>query len=346
MPHAHCPIPKSMVKILTWHIHGSYLYYLTQAPHEFYLPVKPDKPEGYGGRLPNFPWGDNVHDVPSEAVKTLQFDCILFQSRRNYHQDQYEILNESQRQLPRIYLEHDPPQEHPTNTKHPVDDPNILLVHVTHFNNLMWDSSQTPTRVIEHGVIVPEVSYTGELDKGIVVINGLPSRDRRLGKDVFERVRGAVPLDLVGMEARSLGGLGEIPHQQLPAFESRYRFFFHPVRYTSLGLAVCEAMAIGMPIVGLATTELVTVVENEVSGYISTDVDQLIERMQTLIDNPKLALHLSAGAKRQGQTRFGIKRFIDNWNRAIETVVGRRSLSNTVASFVPKTFIPTQTAED
>jgi len=41
--------------ILTWHIHGSYLYYLTQAGHEFYLPVKPGRPEGYGGRLGGFP---------------------------------------------------------------------------------------------------------------------------------------------------------------------------------------------------------------------------------------------------------------------------------------------------
>lgn len=27
----------SRLRILTWHVHGNYLYYLTQAPHEFYL---------------------------------------------------------------------------------------------------------------------------------------------------------------------------------------------------------------------------------------------------------------------------------------------------------------------
>ena len=329
------------LRILTWHIHGSYLYYLTQAPHEFYLPVKPGKPEGYGGRLPNFPWGDNVHDVPVEEVCHLEIDCILFQSRRNYLQDQYEILSESQRQLPRIYLEHDPPQEHPTNTKHIVDDPNMLLVHVSHFNNLMWDSHRTPTRVIEHGVIVPKtVSYTGELERGIVVINGLQTRGRRLGADLFERVRSRVPLDLVGMDAHSAGGLGEVPHHQLPAFESRYRFFFHPVRYTSLGLAVCEAMEVGMPIVGLATTELVTVVGNGVSGYVSTDINWLIERMQALIDDPELARRLSAGAKKQAQARFGIDRFVRDWNEAWETVVSSQSAFGAIASFVPKTFIP------
>ena len=50
------------------------------------------------------------------------------QSRRNYLEDQYDILSEQQRSLPRIYLEHDPPRENPTDTKHIVDDPEMLLV--------------------------------------------------------------------------------------------------------------------------------------------------------------------------------------------------------------------------
>lgn len=307
------------LRILTWHIHGSYLYYLTQTPHEFYLPVKPDKPEGYGGRLGGFTWGNNVHDIPAEEVRHQEFDCILFQSRRNYLQDQYEILSESQRQLPRLYLEHDPPREHPTDTKHIVDDPNLLLVHVTDFNNLMWDSNRTPTRVVEHGVMVPaEVQYTGEIAKGIVVTNGLRTRGRRLGSDVFQTVRKTIPLDLVGMDAESLGGLGEISHDRLPAFQARYRFFFHPVRYTSLGLAVCEAMMLGLPIVGLATTELVTVVENGISGYIDTNINHLVERMQELIDNPQLAKQLSDGAREQARSRFNIQRFAQDWHDAFE----------------------------
>ena len=307
------------LKILTWHVHGSYLHYLTQAPHEFYLPVKAGRPEGYGGRLGGFPWGDNVHDIPAEEVRHQQFDCILFQSRRNYVQDQSEILSEAQRQLPRLYLEHDPPREHPTDTHHVVNDPHLLLVHVTHFNRLMWDSNQTPTCVVEHGVIVPEdVQYTGEIPRGLVVANGLRSRGRRLGADVFQQVRQTVPIDLVGMDAESLGGLGEVPHANLSAFEARYRFFFHPVRYTSLGLAVCEAMMLGLPIVGLATTELATVIENGVSGYVNTDIHDLIHQMQQLIDNPDQARRLGKAAQEQARSRFNIHRFVQDWNHAFE----------------------------
>jgi glycosyltransferase involved in cell wall biosynthesis len=310
------------LRILTWHIHGSYLYYLTQAPHEFYLPVKPGKPEGYGGRLEGFAWGENVHDISVEKIQQQEFDCILFQSQRNYLHDQYEILSESQRQLPRIYLEHDPPREHPTDTRHVVNDPNVLLVHVTHFNNLMWDSGCTPTCVVEHGVMVPEtVQYVGDIPRGLVVANGLEKRGRRLGADIFTQVRQTIPLDLVGMGAESLGGLGEVHHSLLPSFESHYRFFFHPVRYTSLGLAVCEAMMVGLPIIGLATTELATVIENSVSGYIDTDINHLIKRMQELIDNPEKARYLGENARQQARSRFGIERFVRDWNAVFERVV-------------------------
>jgi glycosyltransferase involved in cell wall biosynthesis len=308
-------------RVLTWHVHGSYLYYLSQAHHDFFVPVRPGWPEGYAGRRGNFPFPENVREVPAEDVRSLHLDCILFQSRKNYLEDQYDILSAEQRRLPKIYLEHDPPREHPTDTRHVVDDPNTLLVHVTPFNQLMWDSGRTPTRVIEHGVIEPDgVRYTGELDRGLVVVNNLSRRGRRLGADIFERVRREVPLDLIGIHSEEMGGLGDVPHYRLPAFAARYRFFFNPIRYTSLGLAVCEAMMIGLPVVGLATTELATVVENGVSGYVDTNLDRLVERMRELLADPQEARRLGDGARRRARERFTIARFAREWDDAIACV--------------------------
>ncbi len=311
------------LKIFTWHVHGNYLYYLSQAPHDFYLPYKPDRAGDYIGRLPGFPWLDNVKEVPAEEVRNLDLDCILFQRRSQYFVDQYEILTESQRKLPAIYLEHNPPDEHPTNTRHCVDDPNILLVHVTPYNNVMWDSGCTPTKIVEHGVLIPEDSiYRGDRERGIVVINNLKKRGRRLGADIFQQVREKVPLDLVGMAAEEMNGIGEIDHDVLPNFQSYYRFFFSPIRYCSLGLALCEAMMIGMPIIGLATTEMVTVVENGVSGYIDTRVDILIDRMRELLKDPHHARYLGESARHYAMERFHIQRFIRDWNDAFSLVTG------------------------
>jgi hypothetical protein len=313
------------LRVFTWHIHGNYLLSLSQARIDLFLPVG-SRGEGYGGRGRTFPFKNNVHDVPVEAVRDLSFDCILFQTRRNYEIDQYEILSEQQRRLPRIYLEHDPPQQHPTDTRHWFDEPDGLLVHVTAFNALMWDSGRTPTRVIDHGVLVPpNACYTGEIARGLVVVNHLRQRGRRLGADVFEQVRQHVPLTLVGMDAESLGGVGEVFPPDLPAFAARYRFFFNPIRYTSLGLAILEAMTVGLPIVGLATTELVTVIENGVSGYLDTDVRRLIEPMQNLLADAELPRRLGENARRRALERFGIERFARDWERAFSEVRSQRS---------------------
>ncbi len=317
------PTNNRRLRVLTWHIHGSYLYYLSQTPVEFYLPVKQPTEGGYGGRAGSFPWPDNVHDVPVEQVRDLELDCILFQSRKAFLEDQYEILSEKQRSLPRIYLEHDPPRENPTDTHHLVNDPNVLLVHVTHFNELMWDSGQTPTRVIEHGVLIPEqVHYRGELNCGIVVINGLQDRGRRLGVDIFNEARKEIPLDLVGMKSEVLGGLGEVQPPEIPAFEAHYRFFFNPIRYTSLGLAVCEAMMVGMPIIGLATTEMVTAVENGVTGYVSTDMCKLMAFMKELLKDPLLAQYLGENSRQKAMESFNIQRFALDWLKTFHDVTG------------------------
>lgn len=318
------------MKIFTWHIHGSYLYYLSQGDYQIYIPTREDKTEGYYGRGETFPFGDNVIEVPADEVSLHEFDCILFQTNQNFLTDQYEVLSETQRALPKIYLEHDPPRQHPTDTRHIISDPEITVVHVTHFNKLMWDNGDAAAHVIMHGVTDPGNIYNGELDKGIVVINNLPSRGRLLGADVFKQVKDQVNLDLVGMGTGDWG-LGEVLHPQLPQFQSRYRFFFNPIRYTSLGLAVCEAMMMGMPVIALATTEIVSVIDNGYSGFIDTNVDELISRMKLLLDEPQLAYEIGQNARTVALNRFSIVRFTKEWKQLFtEVTTNKLTTANSI----------------
>jgi glycosyltransferase involved in cell wall biosynthesis len=312
------------LKILTWHTHGTYLHYLTQAPHDFYVLSKPDRPPGYGGRCGHMPWGDNVHDLAVAEAKRQPLDLIVFQDDHQYLEGQHRFLSAAQRRLPKIYIEHDPPREHPVEARHVVAEDDVLVVHVTAFNRLMWDNGRTPTRVIEHGVIAPPVGYTGELERGLVVINNVARRGRRLGYDVLQKAKDGIPLDLVGVGAEQAGGLGEILHAELPGFAARYRFFFNPIRYTSMGLAVIEAMMVGLPVVALATTEMVTVIKDGLNGFIDTNVDTLVSRMQALLKDPEEARRLGEEARRTAHARFNIGRFVADWNDAFREVMESR----------------------
>ena len=320
------------LNILTWHTHGSYLYYLSHVPHEFHVLAKPGRPPGYGGRCGPFPFGPNVHDLPVEQARGRDFDCILFQEDHHWEKEQYEFLGPEQRALPRIYLEHDPPgisvthgatprQAWPTDTRHLIDDPDVLLVHVTPFNALMWDSGRTPTRVIEHGVTIPErVRYQGGLARGLVITNHLARRGRRMGADLYAALHSELPLDLLGMGSEALGGLGEVDHPHVAALAARYRFLFSPVRYSSLSLSTLEAMMAGVPVVGLATTEMATVIEHGVSGFAVTDARQLAPCMRALLDDAALGRRLGEGARRAVLDRFSIDRFSADWDAALRYV--------------------------
>ena len=310
--------PRRRLRILTWHVHGNYLYYLTQVPHEFFLVTDRERSTHRSGRSGTLPWGNNVHEAPVEALRDMAFDVVLFQSRDAWERDRHELLSEAQRRLPCVYLEHDPPQQHPTNTVHWATGDNLLLVHVTPFNALMWDSGTTPTRVIEHGVVpLREARYRGGLACGLVVVNNLDRRGRRLGLDVYERVAHAVPLALVGMGSERCGGQGEVANDQLPERMAEHRFFFNPIRYTSLGLAIIEAMMVGMPVVGLATTELVTVIRDGENGLIDTRVERLIDGMRRLLDDPAEARRLGEAGRETALERFHIDRFVKDWLAAL-----------------------------
>lgn len=305
------------LKILIWHIHGSYLNTLARIEADWYLPVKAGRPEGYGGRGPTFDLPAYVREVPAEQVRNLELDLIIYQTPKNYFEDQFEILSAAQRQLPKIYLEHNTPKPDAVGTRHPIDDPDVLLVHVTHYNRLMWDNGRTPTIVIEHSVAIdPSIRYSGHIERGITVINGMQKRPRIAGYDIFLQARQVVPLDVVGMETEAIGGLGDVPYRELHRRVAEYRFLFSPIRYTSLPLAVIEAMTVGMPVVVLATTELPAVIENGVTGYVSCDLDRLTDAMQFLLANPREASQLGVRARTVAIERFGLGRFIDDWSKA------------------------------
>ncbi|WP_245957748.1 glycosyltransferase family 4 protein [Niabella yanshanensis] len=313
-------LPQNKIRIFTWHVHGSYLYYLSQGPFEIFIPVNAARSEGYYGRGNTFPFGTNVHEVPVDELKDLCFDVLLFQSFKNYQKDQFEVLTVKQRNAPKIYLEHNTPHGTAVTTRHYVNDADILLVHVTHFNRLMWDNGQTPTTVIPHGVTDGKVPYSGNYEKGFVAINHLPHRGRVLGWDIFRKVNRTIPLDLAGMGNEG-HGIGEVLHPRLPEVRAQYRFFFHPVRHTSLALAVCEAMMAGVPVVGLATTELVTAINNGVNGWMHTNIDVLIDNMKGLLKDRIKAKKMGRAGQETAMELWNIQQFSKRWQHAFEQVL-------------------------
>ena len=309
------------MRILLWHVHGSWTTAFVQGRHTYLIPVDAERsPDGLG-RARTYDWPRSAVEVTEEEAADEDVDLVVLQRPHELEGLAERWLGGRRpgRDLPAVYLEHNAPQARIAEMRHPAADrDDLTVVHVTHFNDLFWDCGGTPTRVIEHGVPDPGERYTGELPRCAVVINEAPRRGRVTGTDLLPRLSEAAPIDLFGMGSEPLGG-DDLPQDRLHDEMARRRAYLHPIRWTSLGLSLIEAMYLGMPVVALATTEVAEAVP-EAAGVVSNRMERLQQGLRDLVGDPDRAREAGRAARRAAQTRFGIDRFLGDWDALLEEV--------------------------
>jgi hypothetical protein len=312
------------VNILLWHVHGSWTTAFVHGEHTYLLPVVPDRGPDGRGRAETWDWPPNAVDVTREEAADADVDVVLLQRPHELDALAEEWLGGRRpgRDLPAVYVEHNAPQGPINEMRHPAADRDGFTVcHVTHFNALFWDCGTTPTRVIEHGIVDPGYRYTGEEARAAVVINEARRRARVTGTDLLERFAAAgVPVDLFGMDAGAIGGIEDVPQHRLHDEMARRRVYLHPIRWTSLGLSLIEAMHLGMPVVALATTEAPEAVPAG-AGVVSTRVDTLAGAAREFIAEPERAREAGRAARAAALERYGLERFLTDWDDLLTEVV-------------------------
>ena len=311
------------MNVFLWHVHGSWTTALVQGDHRYLVPVLPDRGPDGRGRAETWDWPRSVVEVTPEEAGDADVDVVILQRPHELTELAEGWLGRRPgRDVPAIYLEHSTPQGPINEMRHPARDrDDLVLVHVAHFNDLFWDAGRTRTRVIEHGVIDPGYRYSGEIPRAVAVINEAPRRARVTGTDLLPRLRRHVPLDLFGLDAARVGGVDEVTQDALHGEMARRRVYVHPFRWTSVGLSLIEAMHLGMPLVVLATTEAPEVVPPE-AGFVSTNVDALGTAARRLVDDPEEARMRGKAAREAALGRFGLERFLADWDALLEEVAG------------------------
>ncbi|CAL9647039.1 hypothetical protein SUDANB105_06511 [Streptomyces sp. enrichment culture] len=319
------------MNILLWHVHGSWTTAFVQGPHTYLVPVLPDRGPDGRGRARTFPWPASVREATPDELRDAEVDLVVLQRPHEIElAERWLGGRRPGRDVPAVYLEHNAPDGDIPNTRHPfADRDDLTLVHVTHFNRLFWDNGGTRTEVVEHGVVDPGHRYTGRLARAAVVVNEPVRRGRHTGTDLLPALAEAAPLDVFGMRTEGLAahlGLSEdrcrsadLPQSELHAAMAERRLYLHPVRWTSLGLSLLEAMHLGMPVVALATTEAVEAVPPG-AGVLSTRPQVLAEAARRYLAEPDAAAEDGARARQAALGRYGLKRFLNDWERVMTEV--------------------------
>jgi glycosyltransferase involved in cell wall biosynthesis len=320
------------MRILLWHVHGSWTTAFVQGPHEYLLPVLPDRSADGLGRATSWDWPARVREVTPEELRSIEIDVVVVQ-----RQNELELVarwtgRHPGRDLPALYLEHNTPGGDVPFTRHPLaDQREIPIVHVTHFNALFWDCGSSPTHVIEHGIVDPGHRYSGEWPRAAVAVNDPVRRGRAVGTDLLPALAAAVPVDVFGMrvgllrnavdvDPERLWTFDDLPQDQMHAELARRRVYVHTPRWTSLGLSLLEAMHLGMPVVALATTEAVRAVTPE-AGVLTTRVDDLVASARRLVRDPAEARQRGQCAREVALERYGLGRFLADWEQLLAAAV-------------------------
>ncbi|MBF6175721.1 glycosyltransferase [Nocardia blacklockiae] len=321
------------MNVLVWHVQGPWTTSFAQGPHRCLLPTDPALGEwglGRAGRA----WPDRVVEVAPEDLRDTEVDVVVLQRPGELDLAREWLGRVPGVDVPAVYVEHNTPREHAALTRHPLADrTDIPLVHVTHFNRLMWDNGRCPTEVIPHGVPDPGHRYTGELARVATIVNEPVRRGRITGTDLLGPLSDAAPVDVFGVDTEDAAlaverppgrvcGMGELEQTALHRELGRHRVFAHTPRWTSLGLSVIEAMYLGMPIVAVGTTETATAIPAD-AGVVSTDPDILAEAVRQFLAEPVFAEITGKSARHWAQANFGIAEFVRRWDRLLSDVTGR-----------------------
>jgi hypothetical protein len=320
------------MRILAWHVHGSWMTAFVHSRHDVLVPVTPDRgPDGLG-RATTYAWPARVREVSPQEIADLvaqrAFDVVVLQRPHDFELFEAWTGRRAGIDVPAVFVEHNTPRGDVAGWRHPLADrTDIPIVHVTPFNAAMWDNGDAPVRVVEHGIPDPGHLYTGTVATLAFTCNEPVRRARVAGTDLAARIARSVPVHVYGMKtegveqliAAGLAGAEELAQADLHKRMAEHRAYLHPYRWTSLGLALLEAMTLGMPVLALAATAAPEAVPVG-AGLVTADVDALAAAARALAADPDLARAQGDVARRHALERFGLARFLADWDRLLEEV--------------------------
>lgn len=325
------------MRILLWHVHGSWTTSFVAGAHEYVLPLVRDRGPDGRGRAQTWDWPASAREVPVEELRDEPLDAVVLQRPHEAELVERWTGRRVGHDLPAVYLEHNAPTGHAVSTVHPVaHDPDLAglpVVHVTHFNAMAWDCGGAPTTVVEHGIPDPGPTYSGEQDSLAVVVNEPVRRSRVAGTDLVLELARDLDVHAYGMGTQTLGRLAaqqsiaglpgghchELPQRDLHRRLGAHRAYLHPYRWTSLGLALIEAMTLGMPVLALSTTEAPEAVPPE-AGVVTNRVGLLRDTAKRWLADKDEARERGEAARRHALAHYGLDRFLADWDRTLMEV--------------------------
>jgi hypothetical protein len=317
------------MRILVWHVHAAWMTSFVQGPHEYCVPLLPDRSDDGKGRAQTYPWPASVHEFTPAQIAVTDFDVVVLQRPREPALfERWTGRTLGSNGVPAVYVEHNTPRGDVNEWQHVLAArSDIPVAHVTEFNQMVWDNGKAPTVVIAHGVPDHGGQYVGDTGSLCVAVNEPLRRWHVAGLDLVAEIAARVPVAVYGLGAEALRGriadglaaVGDLSQQALHERMAQHFAYLHPYRWTSLGLSLVEAMTLGAPVLVNGSTAAYEAVPPE-AGLVSTNPERLAGTARRWLADPDEARQVGRAAREHALRAFGLLRFLDDWDRLLKEV--------------------------
>lgn len=314
--------------IFTMPTHESYQTNWSGMPHTFYM-FQADGIKKWNRKYRPLPQNHILLDGSEGQVKLdMKFDIALSQNK--YGQFQIAKQVSDHLNIPLISLEHTLPMPH-WGLKQMETVKNMrgnVNVFISEYSVEKWgfDHKDSSVRIIPHGINTEEFKRDLEIEKensSLNIVNDFLNRDRICGYQewlyISTKTDSVIRGDTPGLSTAT-SSLQELIYEY-----SRAKVFVNTTLISPIPTVVLEAMACSLPVVTLDNCMLPTVIKDGYNGFISNDIEYLVEKIQLLIKDDDLREELGANARKTIEERFGLDQHINKWEQLFLEVYGRGS---------------------
>src|SRR5258706_16074822 len=97
------------MKVLLWHVHGSWTTAFVRGGHDYVVPVTPERGPYGRGRARTWEGPANVVELPPESLAHEHFDAVILQRPEEERLATEGLRRPPRRDVPLLYLAHNAP---------------------------------------------------------------------------------------------------------------------------------------------------------------------------------------------------------------------------------------------
>lgn len=258
--------------------------------------------------------GNDFSQIPND----LDIDVVISANKFGQHQ----ILSQIARQLnvPLINVEHTASHFGPNMLRKIHNMKSDLDIFISNWSVNNWQHHGKAV-VIHHGVDTETFIDTKSIreNKILTIANDYINRDYCLNYSQLLRVTSGLPLSIYG----DTKGLSEPARsvEHLVELYNTHRIFINTANLSPIPSVMLEAAACGCAIASVRACAVEEYLTHGHDCLLSDNDEQLRMNIEILMNNEEIAKRLGENARKTIETKFNIKQFTDNWNKALWSVL-------------------------